>query len=105
MNKRKITKVEKIIANDILSRSNYSQEEANNFAKIIVDFGYTIHEQDFYKFKNAIKILKTKKVNITLFTTLLWNGADVNDYNLYQQKRYYLTKQEYELLKEVLNYE
>lgn len=51
------------------------------------------------KLKRVIDIIKTKKVS----TTLLWNSADVDDYNLYEQERYCLTEEEYELLKEVLD--
>ena len=57
-NNREITKIEQDIANDILLRSNYNREEANKLAKNIVDFGYTVHEQDYLKLKKVIEILK-----------------------------------------------
>lgn len=102
MNKREITKVEKNIANDILSRSNYSQEEANNFAKIIVDFGYTIHEQDFYKLKNAIEILKDTII-LPMENDIARVDINGNNHYLLSFIKRLINEQEYELLKEVLD--
>lgn len=56
--KREISKEEKQIIKDIMSRSNYDEEEASKIAKEMVDFGYTIHEQDYYKLEKIIWILK-----------------------------------------------
>lgn len=56
--KREITKLEKQIINDIMSRSNYNQEKATEIAKAMIDFGYTIHEQDYYRLKKENKELR-----------------------------------------------
>ena len=50
------------------------------------------------KLKQAIDILKNKKVSTTYLCS-----EDVDDHNLYEQERYCLTEEEYELLKEVLD--
>ena len=103
MSKREITKLEKQIVNDIVSRSNYNQEKATEIVRPMIDFGYTIHEQDFYKLKKVIEILKDKNVDIYK----LLNSKSFVEYNKFC---WYidgfggdeLTEEEYDLLKEVL---
>jgi len=68
-------------------------EEYNNLSLY-----YCKYKKENEKLKQAIKILKDKKVS----TMLLWNSADVDDHNLYRREKYCLTIEEYELLKEVL---
>lgn len=89
MTKQKLTKVEKSIVSDILARSNYSMEEAEKIAKKCSDFGYTIHEQDYIKLKQAIIILKNY-VAISSIGELYSFGAS-----------YRLTERDYRLVKEV----
>ena len=97
---REISKKEKQIIKDIMSRSNYGEEKASKIAKEMIDFGYTIHEQDYFKLKNAIKIT----INKDVCETLLKNTKTFDGYNqIIRQLGCFdeLTQEEYELLKEI----
>lgn len=122
--KREITKLEKQIINDIMSRSNYNQEKATEIAKAMIDFGYTIHEQDYYRLKKENKELRKaiKQWNISGGNLLkentklkkvieilkdyfeIWlNYEEEENYGGFEISGYLqINKQEYELLKEVL---
>ena len=100
--KREITKKEKLIVKDIMSRSNYEEERATEIAKAMVDFGYTIHEQEYFKLKKVIEILKDRlglyleyaKLEETEFYSIMSKVLGMCLFNT--------TKEEYDLLKEVL---
>lgn len=112
MNNREITKIEQDIANDILLRSNYNQEEANKLAKDIVDFGYIVHEQEYLKLKKVIEFIKEN------FEIELHYDEEYDEYTICFMEydecleeiaitgvTKYVTKEEYELLKEMFGNE
>lgn len=106
--KREITKVEKQIIKDIMSRSNYDEEEASKIAKEMIDFGYTIHEQDYFKLKEALKFL-CEELEIKLCYTN-WMSLDEEYYLDYRsdidlKTLHKITKEKYNLLGEVLSNE
>ena len=101
--KRKITKEEKQITKDLMMRSNYSEEEAKEIAKVITTFGYTVHKQENEKLKKVIKLLK-KKFN--LYTSIHFDGDVIYYWLDYETDltvfTLNLTKEEYALITEVL---
>lgn len=96
---KELNKQEQIIVNDIMQRSNLNLEDATTIARTMIEWGYTIHEQDYNRLKIALDILKNKIVNIPklLTTTLIVynNLALLLGYDK-------LTQEEYELLKNVM---
>lgn len=114
--KREIPEKEKLIIKDIMLRSNYEEERATEIAKTMVDFGYTIHEQEYFKLKKVIEILK--KEPIILKTTFeCWEYDEERNLYYYDTEEYdydsdfeewdwikvqhTYSKEKFELLKEV----
>lgn len=104
MNKREITQKEKNIIKDIMTRSNYSEERAKELAKEMVEFGYTIHEQYYLKLKKAITILKDK-FKFELGVSVVKEKYCYSLEFLFNNQYFSITKEEYELLKEMLEEE
>lgn len=114
--KREITKKEKLIVKDIMSRSNYEEERATEIAKAMVDFGYTIHEQEYFKLKKVIEILKEEPIilkttfecweydeeqNLYYYDTEEYGyDCDFEEWNWIKVQHTY-SKEKFELLKEV----
>ena len=100
-NKREITKKEKEIANDIMQRSNLTYEEALKIATQCKEWGYTIHEQDYYKQKQKLHTIKLALKNTrigfykfgddTYYALQLPNGVFIH-----------ISKEQYDFLKGVL---
>ena len=90
---KELNKQEQRIVNDIMQRSNLNLEDATTIARTMIEWGYTIHEQDYNRLKIALEILK-EVVSLNCDKTL-------------ETERQFLrlSKEEYELLKEVLEYE
>lgn len=101
---KELNKQEQRIVNDIMQRSNLNLEDATTIARTIIEWGYTIHEQDYNRLKIALDILK--------------NGFEVilceNDFPISEIKYsigfkfnndgvwIHISQEEFELLKNVL---
>ena len=87
---KELNKQEQRIVNDIMQRSNLNLEDATSIARTMIEWGYTIHEQDYNRLKIALDILK-EVVSLNCDKTL-------------ETERQFLrlSKGDYELLKEVL---
>ena len=87
---KELNKQEQRIVNDIMQRSNLNLENATTIARTMIEWGYTIHEQDYNRLKIALDILK-EVVSLNCDKTL-------------ETERQFLrlTQEEYELLEEVL---
>lgn len=90
-----------IIETALKRLENYEQNE--DFSKDALNYAF-LNEQDKIKKFKAFEIIKNKKVNVYW----IWLSADVEKYNDVMNKifidtqNYILTKEEYELLKEIL---
>lgn len=98
---KELNKQEQRIVNDIMQRSNLNLEDATTIARTMIEWGYTIHEQDYNRLKIALDILKEKQVVIGI---LLYT-KDVFAYNDEMFNKYKLTQEEYKLLKDILDCE
>lgn len=100
MDCREITKVEKEITKDIMNRTNLTEKEAQEIAWQCERYGYTIHQQKYFKLKKAIEILKDKDINKVYFE-MTTDHITYNSFLDYGNNNK-LTQEEYKLLKEVL---
>jgi hypothetical protein len=82
---------------DQLEELKIENQDLKDNEKIITDYGYNLVIEN-EKLKKAIEIMKNKKMSVTFFRAC----KDIKEVNSYRNNENQLTKEEYELLKEVL---
>ena len=60
--------------------------------------------EDYQKFKKALEVIKIKEINVHGLLLHLKRFDEPDGYNVLVAEKYKLTQEEYNLLKEVLNY-